>query len=327
MPGSVTSVFSEPEDFEAALREDGVLGMLITGPGRFRARLTRITLHRLRLLAAEEHLPRIAFVAAPADAILVLLPTGSGSSPIWGGIGMRAGEIITLGPDQRIHTRIDGPCRWGTLGLPARDLARYGRALSGVELAVPQYIARWQPPPAARRELRQLHQAAIRVAEIRAGLLTDGEAAHGLEQQLIHALVDCLSAGPLDQDVSAQRHRDILARFEDLLQMQPLLRVAEICAALGVPDRTLRSVCPEYLGVSPSGYLRLHRMQQVHRALRSGNPDAASVAEVARRYGVRDLGRFAANYRALFGELPFATLRRGHGMAELTLGRPRVKFP
>ena len=31
MPGSVTSVFGEPEDFQAALREDGVLGMLITG--------------------------------------------------------------------------------------------------------------------------------------------------------------------------------------------------------------------------------------------------------------------------------------------------------
>jgi hypothetical protein len=31
MPGSVTSVFSEAADFEAALREDGCLGMLVTG--------------------------------------------------------------------------------------------------------------------------------------------------------------------------------------------------------------------------------------------------------------------------------------------------------
>jgi hypothetical protein len=124
-------VFSEPDDFQAALREDGVLGMLITGSGRFRARLTQITLHCLRLLAAEEHLPRIAFVAVPADTVLVLLPIGGGSSPIWGGIAMRAGEIITIGPDQRAHGRTDGPCRWGTIRLPARDLARYGRALSG----------------------------------------------------------------------------------------------------------------------------------------------------------------------------------------------------
>jgi hypothetical protein len=32
-PGSVTSVFGEPGDFQAALREDGVLGMMITGRG------------------------------------------------------------------------------------------------------------------------------------------------------------------------------------------------------------------------------------------------------------------------------------------------------
>ena len=70
-------------------------------------------------------------------------------------------------------------------------------------------------------------------------------------------------------------------------------------------------------------------MQQVHRALRSENPGAATVAEVARQYGVRHLGRFAANYRALYGELPSTTFRRGSrgGVVELTLGRPRVKFP
>src|SRR5436853_188613 len=55
-------------------------------------------LHRLRLSAGEEELSRIAFVAVPADAVLVALPIGSAPSPVWGGIEMRAEEIITLGP-------------------------------------------------------------------------------------------------------------------------------------------------------------------------------------------------------------------------------------
>jgi hypothetical protein len=42
--------------------------------GQFRARLTQVKLHRLRLTAAEEQLSRIAFVAVPADLILVSLP-------------------------------------------------------------------------------------------------------------------------------------------------------------------------------------------------------------------------------------------------------------
>jgi hypothetical protein len=49
MPGSATLVFSEPEDFEAALRAEGCLCLWITGRGQFRARLTRVSLNRLRL--------------------------------------------------------------------------------------------------------------------------------------------------------------------------------------------------------------------------------------------------------------------------------------
>jgi AraC-like DNA-binding protein len=328
MPSSVTSVFSEPGDFEAALREDGVLSTLVTGRGQFRARLTQLTLHRLRLLAAEEHLPRIAFVAVPADAVLVLLPISNGASPIWGGIGMRAGEIITLGPDHRAHARTDGPCRWGTIRLPARDLARYGRALSGAGFAVPQFVARWRPPPAARRELRQLHRAAIRATENRPGVLIDAEAAHGLEQQLIDALVECLSAESAEEATSAARwHQDAVVRFERLFEAQRgwNLRMAEICAALGVSERLLRNLCAEHLGMSPTSYLRLHRISLAHRALGRGDSAAASVSEVARRYGFRHFGRFAADYHALFGELPSATLQRSlhPGMAHLALLRPR----
>jgi AraC-like DNA-binding protein len=332
MPGSVTSVFSEPADFEAALRQEGGLGLLVTGRGEFRARLTQVALHRLRLSAAEEQLPRIVLVAVPADMILVSMPMRDRPAPVWGGIGMRAGEITTVGPSQRTHARTDGPSRWGSIWLPAEDLARYGSVLIGTPFAVPSVTRRWRPPPAIGRDLRQLHGAAIRVAETRPEALLGGEAAHGLEQQLIHALVECLSAGSADEVTpAARRLRDIAVRFEGLLQTRPErnLRIAEICAALGVSDRILRRCCDEQLGMSPTSYLRLHRMQQVHRALWNGNRDNASISEIARRYGFRDPGRFAARYRALYSELPAATLRRAsrQGVADLTLGRPRMKFP
>ena len=327
MPGSVTSVFSEPGDFEAALREEGGLGLLITGRGQFRARLTQVKLHCLRLSAAEEQLSRIAFVAVPADLILVSLPIDGRPAPIWGGVRMRAGEIMTLGPGQRIHARTDGPSRWGSIWLPAQDLARYGRALTGATFAVPSAARSWRSPRAAGRQLCQLHGAGTRMAESQPEILVGAEAAHGLEQQLIHALIECLSAGQAHNTVpSSLRHQDIVVRFEGLLQAQSErnLRIGEISAALGVSDRTLRSVCAEHLGMSPTSYLRLSRISLVHRALRHGDP-GARVSEVARRYGFYNLGRFAADYRALFGELPSAILRRGlrPGMAHLVLRLPR----
>jgi len=58
MPGCVTSTFSEPDDFAAALRQEGYLKLLITGRGQFQAQLMQIVLHRQRLSTAEEQLPR-----------------------------------------------------------------------------------------------------------------------------------------------------------------------------------------------------------------------------------------------------------------------------
>jgi AraC-like DNA-binding protein len=330
MPASVTSVFSEPDDFQAALREEGVLSVLITGHGEFRARLTQVTLHRWRLWTSEEHLSRIALVAVPANVILVLLPISSRVASICGGIGMRAGDIMMLGPGLQVHTRTDGPCRWASLRLPAQEIARYGRALIGAGFAVPATAQLWRPPRAAIRQLRHLHATAIRAAEVRPGVLISLEAAHGLEQQLIHALLECLSGSPAAAGTRAIRqHQGIVVGFEALLQAQPHqnLRIPEICEALGVSDRTLRLCCEEQLGLSPTKYLRLRRMQLVRRALWREEPDTAKVSEVAQRYGYgfRELGRFAANYRAVFGELPSATLRYGlrPGVANLVLRRPR----
>jgi len=318
MPGSVISVFSEPDEFQAALREAGVLNLLITGLGQFRARLTQVTLHHLRLSAGDERLSRIAFAAVPANMLVVSLPLSDRPAPIWGGVAMRAGEIITLGPGQRVHARSEGPCQWGAVRLLVEEFVRYGSALSGTAFIVPP-VARWRPPRAALRQLRHLHKAAVRTAEARSGVLADSETAHGLEQQVIHALVECLSVGPPDEETeAARRHRCILARFEALLAAEPPPSMTEIGAAVGVSLRMLRECCKTNLGMGPGRYRHLRGMQRAHRALRRESPDTASVSAVARRCGFRGLGRFAENYRSLYGELPSDTLRRRHCATDLT---------
>ena len=270
MPRSVTSVFSEAEDFEAALRQEGGLGLLVTGSGQFRARLTQVKLHRLCLSATEEQLSRIAFVAVPADMILVSLARGRASAPIWGGVRLGTDEIMTLGAGQRLHMRTDGPCRWGSIWLPATELVQYGRAVTGTNFAVPSAAQCWRLRPAMSRHLRHLHSAAIGLVERRSKMVIGGEAAHGLEQQLIEALVECLSTGSaIEATCGTIAHQDIAVRFEALLHTRPerAFRTAEICKTLEIPARTLCIACEEQLGMGPAEYVRRRRMQQVDRAV------------------------------------------------------------
>jgi AraC-like DNA-binding protein len=328
MPGSVTSAFSEAADFEAALCEGGCLGLLVTSAGTFRARLTRIALLRLRLSAAEEHLPRILLVAVPPDVMLVALPGTGEPAPVLGGESVGRHEIMTLGPGERLHMRSHGRYRWGAIWLPVSELVRYGSVMTGSAFAVPSGVLRWRLRPAIGRHLRRLHSVAIGFVEGRSDALADRETAHGLEQQLIEALVNGLAKGSaIEPPPDTHKHRDLAVRFEALLMSEPqrAFRMAEFCAALGVSEKTLRLACAEQLGMGPIEYARRRRMELVRRALGRGSPETISIAHLARRYGFRGLGRFAAEYRTLYGELPSATLRRGLDpeIANLRLRRPR----
>ena len=90
-------------------------------------------------------------------------------------------------------------------------------------------------------------------------MLADREAAHGLEQQLIHALVECLShRSAIEAAPGTIEHRDVAVRVEALLQarQEPCLRIAEIRKLLGVSGETLRIACEEQLGMAPLAYIR-----------------------------------------------------------------------
>ena len=251
--GAFTAVFGEPEALQAALSEDGVSTLTITGEGRFRARLTQVALPAAALLAVEEELPRSAFVVVPDDTIIVALPIGRGPWPMWAGIEMDASQILTLGPGEGLYVRMRGFCRWGTIRLAAKQFLTYSCAINGEHTAFPGF-ARWRPPRAALRHLLSLHRAAIRAAEIRSRALVDVAAAHGLEQQVIHGLIECLNGVPDQETAAGRRYRDILARFEAVLSTERPPRVSEICVTLGVSAATLRACCQKHLGMNPDRY-------------------------------------------------------------------------
>jgi AraC-like DNA-binding protein len=329
MPASTTSVFSEPDDFQAALHKEGNVSLLITAYGRFLARLTEVQLYCIRLAAVEEHLPRIGFLAVPPDMVLISFPIGDRPPPIWGGMRPTNGAIMTFGPDHRVHVRTHGPSRWGAIWLPADALTEHFHKLTENALTIPA-AAQWRPPYAAGRRLLRLHAAAIRAAEVRPETIVDAEAAHGMEQQLIDVLVECLSAvGTSDEKIQTRgRNQGVAMRFEALLQTNHdrSLGAEELADALGMSARLLRTCCAENLGMSPTSYIRLRAMHSVHDVLRGRVPGQASVSLVASSRGFRDLGRFAATYRSLFGELPSATLRRNsrRQMAHIAPARRRL---
>ena len=118
MPGSTVSVFGKPDEYEAALRTDAAVDLLVTGRGEFRAHLTRIALNHMNLLAGKETLSRIAFIRLDPRIVRVSLPVQGDATLFLDGIAARPGEIVTHGSGHSLHERTDGPCRWRVISLP-----------------------------------------------------------------------------------------------------------------------------------------------------------------------------------------------------------------
>jgi AraC-like DNA-binding protein len=303
------ATFTDAEDFVGALQEARI-ELVITSPGLFWAQVNRVVLPHLHLVAVRESLPRIGHFALKPERLCVSFPLRSDWSSVWGGVSLRRGHLVFHSRGERLHQRTNGPTEWGLLSLESKRLIAASRALTGVDLVAPPAGRILKPARRDVAHLLRLHAAAARFAERQPKLILDPDVVRGIEHDLIEALVRCL-ASEGGRELGGWRHqKQIMDRLENALEPARPTSVPELCATIDVSERTLRTCCAEFLGVSPSRYLRLRRLRQAHIALRNSGSAPVNVAEVARRYGFSDIGRFADAYQTTFGETPSATLLR-----------------
>jgi len=318
MPSSAVRKFTDPDEYAVLIRNTKA-EFTITERGHFTAKLTRIDLHRLWMQRFADNLPRVAHSAGAGGRVTISFRTQPGPTLLWGGAEMRPTNIVRHGEGGSPFQRSSGSAAWGAMSLPVEDAVAIGETLAGSNLMRPKQTLIVTPVPSAMAKLQRLHAAAGHLAEDAPEIIAHPEAARGLEQALIEALVECLRQGPADEDRSAQRrHSLIMRRFRRAVEENPdrALYIPELAAAIGVSLSTLRTCCHEQLGISPKRYLMLRRMHLARRDLRDSAPGMTTVTDIATRYGFFQFGRFAGEYGSLFGESPSATLRRAWDSAE-----------
>jgi AraC family ethanolamine operon transcriptional activator len=89
------------------------------------------------------------------------------------------------------------------------------------------------------------------------------------------------------------------------------VHISELCSALNVSRRSLHRAFADTLGIGPAAYLCSRRLSAIRLVLTQSDPGSISIGDLAFEYGFPEPGRFAAYYRAHFGETPSETLRSG----------------
>jgi AraC-like DNA-binding protein len=311
MPSSSLQTFSDPDEYAAAIRATKT-EFTVTGRGQFGAKLIQIDLHRLWIQRTFDNLPRISHPTNISGRAVVSFRTRPGPSLLTAGLEMQPTNIVRHSEGQSYYRRSSGLAAYGSMSLPVAVLVCLG-AITGVNLTPPRDPQIHTPPRSAMMKILRLHGAAVRLAQDAPEIITNPDAARGLEQALIKAMVDCLGHQEEPKDNLAQgQHAIVMRRFRYMVEENPgePLYIPEMCKAIRVSERTLRMCCQEHLGMAPKRYLLLRRMGLARRALREAMPDKTSVTAIGTRYGFWELGRFAVEYQALFGESPSATLHR-----------------
>jgi AraC-like DNA-binding protein len=197
------------------------------------------------------------------------------------------------------------------LMLPLERLQEAAIAQQGVELTWPhQGLRQIDLHPLVAHRLRHELQGLLQFGKHFAGVpdtvLIESLASEGLVQLLVQAITRGCSA--LVPNLSAGRNRALNAlemSIESWVNDPDRgLRVADI---KGTSQRMLEIASRDIYGVTPHRWIKMAQLNAAYRDLL--NLRCSSVTEVCEKFNIGHTGRFARDYRTLFGESPRETLK------------------
>ena len=281
------------------------------GKGAVDTQLTRVVLDRLVLLRCDERVPKYVFRATAPPAASLAFPLEINPQTVWGGTPVCETTLIHYAPGAEVVGHSTGAMTWVSIMFEQESLDRHAARL-GVELAPQASAAQLlSPHPAAMAGLRAAARRLFAIADSAHAVLDIPEVRRFQEEKLLTAAVHAAeSTAETREEVAVSHRRAVQCALEVLTNRcdEPVY-LAELCDAAGVSERTLRTAFQRIHGVSPIRYLHLHRMGQARRALRDADCATARVSDIATRFGFANLGRFAVEFRQLFGQSPSQVLR------------------
>jgi AraC-like DNA-binding protein len=320
MPWSRVLSFTDPLPFQAAVQA-GEVEILPTARGSFHIGMTQIGIETVWMQRFHVALPQIStLVTAPNRKAIGFLLETSSSNLQYCGVEVAPNDIIVSSFDVRSASGL----HYGTMSVPVKDFPALCRTIIGREFRENAHTSIIRPDPALMSRLLKLHKTVGQLAHDTPDILAQPEVGRALEERLIHVMIRCLAEGAsVEASMAGLHHDKIIARFEEVLAANSdRSYLTEICAAIGVAERTLRVCCEEHLGMGPIRFLTLRRMHLARRALLRADPLKSTVTRIATDHGFWELGRFAVVYRTLFGESPSETLRRPVEQTASDLNRP-----
>jgi AraC family ethanolamine operon transcriptional activator len=289
--------------------------------GRFHARLSFTWLGPVSLLSKRTEPGLAAAGAALAGTRSLSVVTAAPRPPLFCARPVLHGEIAVAHPQQEWHGRWPAGLAFVHTVVDVDALAACAERMRMPDPSMHLHEIAVLSSPGLAAQLVHLHQRALRD---RAALVAPNARRMLATEFLVRIVEGIARAADVSYRLPASPVRGralarALAYVTDAALECPT--VPDLCEAARVSARTLEYAFRERFGVTPVRFLRLHRLNAAHTALRRASR-GDTVSTVALRCGFGDFGHFARDYRDLYGELPSETLRGGRLLRRT--GSPRA---
>jgi len=306
-----TQSYSSFEAFFDANRHASLRAMVL-GPERGTWDLTNLTVNKLSVQFAQAGTNAVVEGSPQPGGISIFLLTQGLSAMSGNGQRFDAVSMLVAQPGDEFCIVADAWRRWCSLYIPNELLAGANQdspATDGSRRGVLQLplhrIARF------RAAIQQLDERVQRAPDAFRLAAAQNAAQQKLVSEVLNVLAVPRAVGPKPGRHVVPRNQIIRQSMEFVEQHdREYLSVEQLATAAGVSERKLRDAFQHYFSLAPVRYLNRRTLHQVRRVLKAADPTVATVTEIATQFGVWQLGRFAREYRLLFGELPSETLRQ-----------------
>jgi AraC-like DNA-binding protein len=171
---------------------------------------------------------------------------------------------------------------------------------NGVRFAASAYSL--ESRPSARRAIELLY---LEADEHRTGAQLSDPA---LEFFFVSRLLESFPNN-VSRQVVGSRNDLLFVRLDNYIDthIREEISAAQLALEGHVSLRTLYDRFAIYKGMSPSAYVKEKKLRKIYARLSNVNLPGQSITEIALEYGFTHLGRFSAEYKAIFGQLPSET--------------------
>jgi AraC-like DNA-binding protein len=273
-----------------------------TGPNVASAAVANDTV----LASVTTQFPVLGRTTVADDRVIVALVTAAPPKTRWCGFDLTPGMVMSWGPGAE-HTA-NSPAGVGYVILSV--------AIQRLEAAAVELELRLELPDGGHVAPLTPNQRTLDLASLLEPLhnpmafAPDRRLVHG---EAVHAMASAFSDGEIsERSVVPSRYqasRRIVSaciNYSETIHRPP--SISEMCAVSHASERRVRNAFLDAFAVPPTAYFRHRALSLVRSQLILAAADG-TVSDFALGAGFRNLGRFSAQYRNVFGEYPSATLR------------------